>query len=171
MDQRASKGGDTLKAGETWREVTPLQSVSQGEREEGALLGEEVEMPQYWEMTAYIDGLLETQDPEGNGTEKEPGGSTEGALLGYRWVAEEAWGQGANGPLQELLEDSMTGDRNESGIRGDNLLDWTVRDQAETSIDYDLGEIANRSFRDKYGIWAGQEEIFPVWGPGEPEGS
>merc|ERR1711911_32780 len=48
----------------------------------------------------------------------------------------------------------------------DNLLDWTVRDHADISIDYDLGEVANRSFRDKYGIWAGQEEIFPEARPG-----
>ena len=75
------------------------------------------------------------------------------------------------GLLQELMEDSRTRDLTSSAIRGDNLLDWTVRDQAETSIDYDLGEIANRSFRDRYGIWAGQEEIFPVWGTGEPEDS
>ena len=43
-----------------------------------------------------------------------------------------------------------------------NLLEWTVYDRAEMSMDYDLGEIANRSFRDKYGIWAGQDEIYPT---------
>ena len=50
----------------------------------------------------------------------------------------------------------------------DNLLDWTVRDHADISIDYNLGEIANRSFQDRYGIWAGQEEIFPDRGAIRP---
>ena len=34
----------------------------------------------------------------------------------------------------------------------DCLLDWTVYDRRNMSLNYDLGEIANRSFRDTYGI-------------------
>ena len=96
----------------------------------------------------------------------------EGELLGYRWVTQEAQSQRMDGVLHGLAEaPNQTEDLNSVTERGDNLLDWTVRDQAETSIDYDLGEIANRSFQDKYGIWAGQEEIFPDWETKESEDS
>ena len=36
----------------------------------------------------------------------------------------------------------------------DNILNWTVRDQEDSFLDYDLGEIANRNFRDRHGICA-----------------
>ena len=130
---------------------------------------EEEGVPRYLEMTAYVDGLVQMDGPEDSEAEGATGELTEGEVLDYQWVTQRAQGLGAYGPLQGLMEADMAGDPHSDSTRGVNLLDWTVRDQAETSMDYDLGEIANRSFQDRYGIWAGQEEIFPEWGARDPE--
>ena len=142
------------------------------DREDGEPPKGEDAMPQYSEMISYLDGLLQPQGPNNNRIEEVTSRVTEGELLGYQWVTQEAQSQRMDGVLHGLAEaPNQTEDLNSVTERGDNLLDWTVRDQAETSIDYDLGEIANRSFQDKYGIWAGQEEIFPDWETKELEDS
>ena len=105
---------------------------------------EEAEMPQYAEMVSYIDGLLQSQDSEGDRGHPASKLSMESEVLGYRFYTQESEGWGKD----EVLADLEMEGKEITTIRGG----------------YNLGEIASMNFADQRGIWAEQEETFPNWG-------
>ena len=108
-------------------------------------------MPQYAQMVSFVEEVVRSDSPERTGVGGMELGPAEEEVLGYHRVTQETQ------PLEVVYEEEE-----QTRVQWiDNLLDWTVRDHADIPIDYSLGEIANRSFQDRYGIWAGQEEIFP----------
>ena len=114
-------------------------------------------LPQYAQMVSFVEEVVRPYSPEHTGGGVMGVGPAEEEVMGYRRLTQETQ------PRELVYEED--GETSAQWI--DNLLDWTVRDQADISIDYNLGEIANRSFQDRYGIWAGQEEIFPDRGADE----
>ena len=96
-------------------------------------------------MVSYLEDLVQPKGEELSIKDDLGAEASEGSVLGYRIMTQRG------------------SDRSPEG-GGHNLEKESVMDHAETSIDYDLGEVASRSFCDRYGIWAGQEEIYLSFG-------
>ena len=143
------------------REETWGAHVLEGPRSAGNEEGLQFEgdgLPQYAQMVSFVEEVVRPDSPEDTGGGGVWLGPAEEEALGYLRLTQETQ------PRELVYEEE--GQTSAQWI--DNLLDWTVRDHADISIDYNLGEIANRSFQDRYGIWAGQEEIFPDRGAIRP---
>ena len=118
-------------------------------------------LPRYVQMRDYVDNLVKEQSMENRGRLPESEGRDglrEESSLGYNITRVEE-----KNPNEDPIRGILMGMEEVEPEEAENALDWTVYDRRELSMDYNLGEIANRSFADRYGIWAGQEEIFPEW--------
>ena len=124
-------------------------------------------LPRYVQMRDYVDNLVKEQSMENRGRLPElegRDGLREESSLGYNITRVEE-----KNPNEDPIRGILMGMEEVEPEEAENALDWTVYDRRELSMDYNLGEIANRSFADRYGIWAGQEEIFPEWPHGARE--